>query len=313
MILISKYIEKYFLTIILLVSVIGFFLPEYLVIFKSYIPFLLGIIMLGMGLTINFSELWSLRKHPKWIVTGILMQFLLMPLLAYMIGKILHLPDEFLLGLIIVGACPGGTASNVMAYLSNAHLSLSVTITLISTVLAPLLTPLWIYYLAGETIDISFFSLMKTTFWIVIFPLLDGLILRRLLKNKIDPLVGIFPSISIIAIALIIGCVVGLNKETLQSFPAIVISAVILHNTLGFFSGYGLAKLMRFPHKVCKTIAFEVGMQNSGLGVSLAIVHFNQLVALPSVLFSIWHNVAGVVTIKIFKGSKKSEYSEDRN
>ena len=302
---IPKLIEKHFLLVIVSFSVIGFLFPSLLSGLKSSIPFLLGIIMLGMGLTIDFSDLWDLRKHPKWIVLGIVLQFILMPILAYVIGHLLQLPNEIVLGLIIVGACPGGTASNVMVYLAKAHVPLSITMTLISTILAPILTPLWIYYLAGESIDVSFTSLVKTTFWIVIFPLLDGLILRRLLKKRIDPLIKIFPSISIIAIALIIGCVVGLNHDTLKSFPFLVILAVILHNLLGFISGFGISKLMRFPKDVCKTIAFEVGMQNSGLGVSLAVIHFTKLVALPSVLFSVWHNIAGVIAVKIWRKSSK--------
>ncbi len=297
----SQFIEKQFLIVILLFSLVGFFFPSSLTGLKSSIPFLLGIIMLGMGMTIDFSDLWSLRRQPKWIFLGIVLQFVLMPLLAYGIGKILQLSDELLLGLIIVGACPGGTASNVMVYLAKAHVPLSITMTLISTLLAPILTPFWIYYLAGESIDISFLSLMQTTFWIVIFPLMDGLILRRLLKKKIEPVVAIFPSISIIAISLIIGCVVGLNHETLKSFPVVIILAVILHNLAGFISGYGISRLLNFPKDVCKTIAFEVGMQNSGLGVSLAIVHFTKLIALPSVIFSVWHNIAGVLTVKFWR------------
>ena len=304
---ITDYIEKHFLLVILFFALLGYISPGSFVGLRSSIPVLLGVIMLGMGLTIQFSDLYNLRKHPKWIVLGIALQFIVMPLFAYGIGKLLQFPDELLLGLIIVGSCPGGTASNVMVYLAKAHVPLSVAMTLISTLLAPILTPMWIYYLGGESIDISFVPLLKTTFWIVIFPLLDGLILRQLVpQKKIEPVISIFPAISIISIALIISCVVGLNYETLQSFPAILIIGVILHNTLGFISGYGISKLLRFPKEICKTIAFEVGMQNSGLGVSLALIHFTKLVALPSVLFSIWHNIAGVVTVKVFRKNPTS-------
>ncbi|MGY6649975.1 bile acid:sodium symporter family protein [Wenyingzhuangia sp. IMCC45574] len=294
-------IEKNFLAIVLIFSAIGFFFPNTFIDLKSYIPFLLGVIMLGMGLTLNFSDLIGVGKQPKWIFVGVALQFILMPLLAFGIGKLLQLPQELLIGLVIVGSCPGGTASNVMVYLAKGNISLSVIMTLVSTLLAPVLTPFWIYSLVGESIDVSFFALIKTTFWIVIFPLIDGLVLRRLFEKKIQPIIAIFPSISIFSIALIIACVVGLNHETLKSFPLLVILAVVLHNLTGFFSGYGIAKALKFPKDVCKTIAFEVGMQNSGLGVTLALLHFSKIIALPSVLFSVWHNVAGISFVKVFK------------
>ena len=310
----SGFIEKHFLNLILIFAILGFIEPELFVWAKTYIPILLGIIMLGMGMTLNFSDLWEVRKHPKWIILGAILQYLVMPVMAIAIGTMLKLPQEILLGLIIVGSCPGGTASNVMVYLARAHLPLSITLTLISTLLAPVLTPFWIYFLANEYIDISFLSLVKTTFWIVVFPLIDGLIIRKLFTKKIEPVINIFPSVSIIAIAIIIGCVIGLNQETLQTFPLLVLVAVVLHNVSGFVSGYTISKLLKFPDNVCKSIAIEVGMQNSGLGVALALAHFTKLVALPAVLFSIWHNIAGVSLVGFFtrKSKKKLSASVER-
>ena len=295
-------IEKHFLSLILIFSFLGYFEPSLFIWVKAYIPLLLGIIMLGMGVSLNFSDLWDIRKEPKWIIVGISLQFLIMPIAAIVIGKILQLPQEILLGLIIVGSCPGGTASNVMVYLARAHLPVSITLTLISTILAPILTPLWIYFLAHKYIDISYLSLLKTTFWIVIFPLFDGLVIRKFFKKRIEPIIGVFPSISIIAIAVIIACVIGLNQDTLSAFPILILIAVMLHNISGFVCGYIVSRLFKFPKNVCRSIAIEVGMQNSGLGVALALAHFSKLVALPSVLFSIWHNVAGVILVKFWKG-----------
>lgn len=299
-------IEKYFLIILIIFGALGFYFPNLFIGLKPHIPLLLGLIMLGMGLTLDYKSIINVTKYPKWIFTGVLLQFILMPLFAYAIGKLLNLSDELLIGMIIVGACPGGTASNVMVYLSKSNLALSITLTLISTLLAPLLTPFWIYFLAGKTIDVSLFSLIKTTFWIVIFPLIDGLIIRKFFENKIKPIVAIFPSLSITCISVIIACVVALNKHTIYNLPIIILLAVALHNALGFISGYGVSKLLKFPKDVCKTIAIEVGMQNSGLGVSLALIHFSKLSALPGVIFSIWHNLAGTALVEFFKKEKNT-------
>ena len=298
---ISKFIEKHFLITILFFAALGLIFPDTFSLLKSYIPFILGLIMLGMGLTIDFKDLKDVSKNPKWLFVGVLLQFFVMPLLAFVIGKFLQLPQNLLVGLIIVGACPGGTASNVMVYLSKAHLPLSISLTLISTILAPILTPFWIFFLANESIDISFLSLAETTFWIVLFPLLDGLVIRKLFQKKIQPVIDFFPSISILSIASIVACVIALNKDVLATFPILIFIAVLLHNVFGFLIGYMVPTVLQFPKKVSKTIAIEVGMQNSGLGVSLALVHFSKITALPAVIFSIWHNLAGIIVAKIFK------------
>ena len=302
---ITFFIEKHFLILILSFSAAGYLKPDFFIWAKAYIPFLLGIIMLGMGMNLDFSDLWILRKEPKWIIVGVCLQYIVMPLSAVVISRILNLPSEIMLGLIIVGSCPGGTASNVIVYLARAHLALSITLTLISTFLAPLLTPFWIYYLAGKYIDISFLSLVKSTFWIVMFPLADGLIIRKLFREKIKPVITIFPSISILSISFIIACIIGLNSQTLASFPLLILLAVILHNISGFTAGYMVSNILKFPVNVCRTIAIEVGMQNSGLGTALAITYFSKLTALPSVLFSVWHNISGVILARIYAKKTK--------
>ena len=196
--------------------------------------------------------------------------------------------------MVLVGACPGGTASNVMAYISKANLALSVTLTLCSTLLAPIITPAIVYLLLSHQVEISFLGMMKSVFWIVIFPLFDGLVLRHFLYKYVKIYLTYFPSISIINIALIIGCVVALNQQLLLAFPITIILVVILHNSLGMGIGYSVARLFKASKENARTLAFEVGMQNSGLGVTLATQFFTAASALPGAIFSIVHNISGV-------------------
>lgn len=248
-----------------------------------------------MGLTMEWRTLFQVWNSPKAILVGLGFQYGLMPLLALWIGTALGLSEPMLIGLIIVGSCPGGTASNVMTYLAKGALGLSITLTLISTLLSPLLTPLLVFLLAGKQIDIPIYGLMKSTFWIVLFPLVDGLILRQVFRKVLTPVLVLSPSISMVAISLVIACVVALNQSTLMTLPIAVFGAVFIHNSLGLLIAYYGAKSLGLPRQSARTISLETGMQNSGLGVALASAHFSPLAALPGAIFSIWHNISGVI------------------
>lgn len=250
--------------------------------------------MFGMGVSLTFDDFKNIWKQKHLVLLGVLLQYIVMPTLAVFVSFVFQLPKEILIGMVLVGACPGGTASNVMAYLSKANLALSVTLTLLSTLLAPLLTPAIVYLILSHTVEISFFEMMKSVFWIVLFPLLDGLILRHFLYKYVKNYLAWFPSLSIICITLIIGCVTALNRQLLLTFPFLIILAVLMHNSLGLGIGYGVARLFKSSHANARTIAFEVGMQNSGLGVSLATQFFTVASALPGAIFSVMHNLTGV-------------------
>ncbi len=295
---ISQYIEKHFLLLALLFSGWALLSPELFVPIKPCIPILLGLIMFGMGLTLTFASFKDVWQHRSLVCLGVFMQYLIMPLLALFIGKALPVSKEVMIGLVLVGACPGGTASNVICYLAKGNVPLSITMTLVSTCLAPLMTPWIIWLILSQKIDVSFFSMMKSVFWIVAFPLCDGLIIRQILKNKVEKYTGIFPSISIISICLILGCVVALNHNALVSFPTLIFFAVMLHNTGGLCLGYGIPKLLGYAPEECKTFSIEIGMQNSGLGVVLALKFFTAASALVGVLFSVWHNISGIILAK---------------
>jgi BASS family bile acid:Na+ symporter len=288
------FIERNFILIAVAMSAVALAHPPTFTWVKPHIPLGLGIIMFGMGLTLEFGDFMDILRKWPLVGLGMILQYAIMPLLAVGISYALGLPADITIGMIVVGACPGGTASNVIAYLAKANVPLSVTMTLASTCLAPLLTPAIIYLLLERQIHIDFWSMVTSVFWIVVFPLVDGLILRRIFRRWLEPFLRWFPSLSIIVIALLIACIIGLNQATLLGLPFLALLAVILHNTLGLAAGYGLARAARCNRRDARTLAIEVGMQNSGLGVALAVKHFGAATALPGALFSLWHNLSGV-------------------
>lgn len=291
---IPQFLEKYFIPVAVVFSAVALTWPESFTWLKPHIPLGLGVIMFGMGLTLDFEDFRNIIR--KWHIVGfgVGMQYLIMPVWAVGVSFVFGLPPEAVIGMVVVGACPGGTASNVVAYLSRANVPLSVTMTLASTCLAPILTPAVIYLVLEKQVQIDFWGMVQSVFWIVVFPLVDGLVIRRIFRRRLEPFLRYFPSVSIMTIVLIIACIIGLNQETLLAFPLLVFAAVATHNALGLAAGYGLARLAKCSEKDARTLAIEVGMQNSGLGVALAVKHFGVASALPGALFSLWHNVTGV-------------------
>ena len=268
----------------------------------AFISPALGVIMFGMGMTLDWEDFR--RAFVRWpsILLGLGLQYSVMPLVAVVLGFGLGLPREALIGLVLVGASPGGTASNVLAYLARADVALSVLLTLCSTVVAPLATPALVELILGQRVDIDFFGMMRSVFWIVVFPLMDGLVLRRILKHRLAPVQRFLPSLSILVISLVIACVVALNREAILGFPTLVILAVTAHNLLGLVLGYGLTRLCGRGETEARTIAIEVGVQNSGLAVALAMKHFSAAAALPGALFSLWQNMSGAFLARFWSG-----------
>lgn len=299
---IPRFIEKQFILIAVVMSAAALIHPPSFTWVKPHIPLGLGVIMFGMGLTLDFEDFRDILRKGRLVGLGVLLQYLVMPVLAVGISFFLGLPAEAVIGMVVVGACPGGTASNVIAYLARANVPLSVTMTLASTTLAPLLTPVIIYLILDRQVEIDFLAMVESVFWIVVFPLVDGLILRRLFRKRLEPFLRYFPSVSIMVIALLIACIIGLNQQTLLAFPLLVLLAVVLHNGLGLAAGYGMARLLRYSRRDARTVAIEVGMQNSGLGVALAVKHFGAATALPGALFSLWHNLSGVSLARRWRG-----------
>lgn len=277
----------------LLGALAGWIWPESLAALKSWIVPLLMLVMFSMGLTlslVDFQRAWGYRKIAFW---GVMLQFSLMPLLAFLLAKFLNLPPEWLIGLVLVGTTAGGTASNVMAYLARGDLALSVSMTLFSTLLAVILMPwlTWVYL--QNTIQVPAASMLWMLLKIVLLPVFAGMLVRHLAAARLQRLESLLPQVAVLAIALIIGIVVALNQSNFVSLSALLVAAVVLHNLGGLVMGYLLSRGLGYDSRVSRTVAIEVAMQNSGLSVALAIKYFGAASALPGALFSVWHNISG--------------------
>ncbi len=277
----------------LLISAIAYFYPGYFSPHSSLIVPLLGLIMLGMGVTLSVDDFLMVLKRPSVILLGTLMQYSLMPLAAWVVCMILNLPQELMVGVILLGCCPGGTASNVICYLAKGDVALSIVLTSVSTILAFFVTPMLTWLFIGQTVDVDVMGMLISVVKIVLLPVILGISINYFFGDRIGGVKEVFPAISVAAIVLIIAVIVGINGDHLQQLALPVFVAVVLHNGLGLAGGYGVAKLFKLSKKEARTLAIEVGMQNSGLSVVLAMQHFTAIAALPGVVFSVWHNLVG--------------------
>lgn len=289
----SQFIGKTFAIWVLVFAALAFFMPAQFAGLGKYISILLGIVMFGMGMTLTLKDFGEVIRQPKSVLIGVLSQFIVMPLLAYGLAKGLNLPAEIAIGVILVGSCPGGTASNVMTFLAKGNTALSVAVTSVSTLLAPILTPAIIYVLASEWLEVSAANMFMSVVKIVLFPIVLGLIVQFFLKEQAKKSVDIMPLVSVIAIVLIVAAVVAGSKEKIVESGLLIFAVVILHNGLGYLFGFLIAKLFKLDYPDQKAISIEVGMQNSGLGAALAAAHFSPIAAVPSAIFSFWHNISG--------------------
>ena len=291
----TQFIQKTFALWVILFAGIALLAPDLFIWLKAYIPWLLGIIMLGMGMTMTVDDFKGVLQSPKAVFIGVVAQFAVMPGLAYLLCKMMNLPSEIAIGVILVGCCPGGTASNVITYMAKGNTALSVACTSVSTLLAPLLTPAIFYLLASQWIEINASSMFISILQVVLFPIILGLIIRAVLKSKVESYIQVMPLISVIAIVAIVAAIIGGSQAQIMESGLLILGVVALHNGLGYLVGFWASRLFKLPYADCKAVAVEVGMQNSGLGVALAAVHFaaSPLTAVPSAIFSLWHNISG--------------------
>ena len=300
------YISKYMGVLVLVVAAVALFWPaSFLCIDTWAINPMLGVIMFGMGLTLSPQDFRIVLSRPKDILIGCLAQFTVMPLLALGLSWAFALPKELALGVILVGCCPGGTASNVITYLAKGDLALSVGMTATSTLLAPLLTPLLVWLLAGTMVQVDTIGMLLSIVYVVIAPIAVGLIFQRYLPQFTKAIVPYLPAFSSIAIALVVGIIVAHNADRLLVGGLIVVLVVILHNLCGLSLGYIIGRLLNLSEPKKRAISIEVGMQNSGLASSLATLHFAAypLATIPGAIFSVWHNISGALVAAVYKRS----------
>ncbi|WP_048109846.1 bile acid:sodium symporter family protein [Methanosarcina barkeri] len=276
-----------------LLSVVAYFYPEYFAPHQGLIVPFLSLIMLGMGITLSVDSFLAVLKRPSVVLLGTLMQYTIMPLAAWIVCQVLKLPPDLAAGVILLGCCPGGTASNVISYLAKADVALSIVLTSVSTLIAFLATPFLTWVFIGQTVDVDVMGMLISVVNVVIVPVVLGLAINYFFEKRINAVREVFPAISAAAIVIIIAVIIGTNSANLGKSGPLVLLAVILHNGLGLAGGYGVSKALRLSETEARTIAIEVGMQNSGLSVALAIKHFTATAALPGAIFSIWHNLSG--------------------
>lgn len=289
--------------IVLAIGVLSVIFPTPLAsIDTMWINPLLGVVMFGMGLTLNPTDFKIVFSRPKDVIIGCMAQFTIMPLTAWMLTRLFHLPEDLALGVILVGCCPGGTASNVITYLAKGDLALSVGMTATSTVLAPLLTPAITWLVAGTFVHVDAPSMFFTIVQVVIMPILAGFLIQHYLPKFTKRAVTYLPAFSSVTIVLLVGIIVAHNAEKLLTCGLLVILVVMLHNICGLTLGYGIGRLLRLEHKKCVAISIEVGMQNSGLASSLATLHFAAfpLATIPGAVFSVWHNISGAIMARVY-------------
>jgi BASS family bile acid:Na+ symporter len=301
---VCDFIARWMGVIVLLVAALSLIVPaSFLWIDTKTINPLLGVIMFGMGLTLSPHDFRIVLSHPKDILIGCLAQFTVMPLLAFGLAWAFSLPKELALGVILVGCCPGGTASNVITYLAKGDLALSVGMTATSTLLAPVLTPLLVWLMAGTMVDVDTMGMLLSIVYVVIAPIICGLLCQRFLPRITKYVVPYLPALSSIAIAMVVGIVVSHNADRLLVGGLMVVVVVMAHNLLGLLIGYILGRLLRLTRPKCVALSIEVGMQNSGLASSLAVLHFAAFpfATIPGAVFSVWHNISGAMAAKLYQ------------
>ena len=300
---ISEFVGKYMAVIVLAAAALSLFMPSStLWIQTKWVNYLLMIVMFGMGLTLNFSDFKVVFSRPKDILIGCAAQFLIMPVLAFFLGKVFALETGLLAGVVLVGTCPGGTSSNVITYLSGGDVALSVGMTSVNTLLAPFLTPAITYFLLRTQVKVDVYSMFISIVQVVIIPIALGFVINHFIGKYTRAAKKILPLISVSAITMIVCAVVSHNAEKILGTSAVVFVVVILHNLLGYAAGYGTACLLHMSAPKKKALSIEVGMQNSGLATSLASTAFSGLpmATVPGAVFSVWHNISGAVLASLF-------------
>jgi BASS family bile acid:Na+ symporter len=277
--------NRLFVVWVMLAGLIAFLYPAFFVAQRDFMEFFFAITMFGIGMVLDPHDFINIFKNFRVVLIGVVAQFSIMPLSAYLVSKVFAFSDDFALGLILTGSAPGAMASNVLSYLAGADVAYSVSLTTVSTFLAPVMTPLLTLFLANTILDIPFWALMQSVSLMVLLPLVLGILIRRIAGERIVPFKSIFPAISTAFIAFICGLVIALNRDYLLNITWLIFIAALLLNVSGLFAGYMTGQVFGFSTLRKRALSIEIGMQNAGLGSVLALKHFNERTALPAIIF----------------------------
>lgn len=310
---ISEFVGRYMAVIVLAVAALALFVPDScLWVRTAWINGLLMTVMFGMGLTLKVQDFILVFQRPADILLGCAAQFVIMPLLAFGLGRAFGLEAGLLAGVILVGTCPGGTSSNVITYLGRGDVALSVGMTGVNTLMAPVLTPVITWLLLRTSVEVNVLAMFLSIVKVVIVPIGLGFLLNGLWGEKVQKAKDALPLVSVAAITLIVAAVVSHNAGQIRNTGPVVFAVVILHNLLGYAAGFLLGTVLKLPMSRKKALSVEIGMQNSGLATSLAGTAFPDLAmaTVPGAVFSVWHNISGAVLAGIFRNLEDGDGSE---
>ncbi len=276
---------KYFAVWVIVFGVVAYLVPKPFVALRDYMDWFFALTMFGIGAVLQIEDFKRIAQKPIIVLIGSAAQFSIMPLGAFALAKLFGLPPEIAVGLILTGSAPGAMASNVMSYIAKADTAYSVSLTTVSTLLCPLLTPGLTFVLARSRLEVPFWEMMFSVIKMVIVPLFVGFGVRHYFKEKIEKISEIFPAISVTFIIFICSLVIALNKERLAQVTGLVLASAVILNIYGMLSGYGVGSAFRMEVRRRRTLAIEIGMQNAGLGTVLALKHFGEKAAIPAAIF----------------------------
>ncbi|GGS32214.1 transporter [Streptomyces griseoviridis] len=291
--------------LVLAAGALGLLLPGSFSGWSEAVPYLLGVVMFCMGVTMTPEDFRGVARRPWAVALGLVAHYVIMPGLGWAVAHLLHLSPQLAAGVILVGCAPSGTASNVVTYLARGDVALSVSVATVSTLLAPLVTPPLTLLLAGEYLPVDAGSMVTDILKTVLLPVVAGLVVRLVAGRWIARALPVLPWLSALTIAVIVTVVVAGSAAAIKSAALLVFVAVVLHNGLGLALGYGAGRIGRLGEPGSRAMAFEVGMQNSGLAASLATAHFSPLAALPAAVFSVWHNISGALAAAWFSRRRR--------
>jgi bile acid:Na+ symporter, BASS family len=277
----------------LLIAVAAFLVPAPFRTLLPYVTSLLTVVMFGMGITLTFGDFRRVIVQPGPVIAGVLIHYLVMPLAAWGLARAFHMQPELTTGMILVGSVASGTGSTLMVFLAKGDVALSITISAMSTLVGVVATPLLTRFYVDATVPVDVGGMLLSIVQIVALPVAAGLLLNQFFRRAVQAVEPVLPLVSVVAILAIIGAVVAGSQASIATVGPAVLAAVVLHNGLGLLSGYWGGRLLGFDETVCRTLALEVGMQNSGLAATLGKLYFSPLAALPGAIFSVWHNLSG--------------------
>lgn len=311
---ITGLLSRYIGLIIIITSTIAFFKPAGFAWATTYTPTFLGVAMFGMGLTIQWTDLKDVYRNKKYVALGCLAQYTIMPLLAWALCVVFKLPTDLAIGCILVGCCPGGTASNVITYIAKGDTALSVSMTTVSTLIAPVVTPALVALLAGAYVEVSFMAMLISLVKMILVPVAAGIALNTFFHRQVAKVNGVLPLISVVAIVMIIAGIVAVNNTKILESGIFVLAIVLIHNICGLLLGLVLGKVTGMKKPVATAVSIEIAMQNSGLAASLASIHFaaNPLATLPGAIFSVVQNMTGSIFASLRNGGKDEDMDPDQ-